>query len=41
MKDTEEALREAYGNVPVSEAADRLHLHRTTVYRVYGPQRAQ
>lgn len=40
MEDTEEALRDAYGVVPVSEAARLVDLHRTTVYRVYGPQRA-
>lgn len=36
-KDVEEALREAYGHVSVSEAARRLRIHRTTIYRVYHP----
>lgn len=36
-KDTEKALRRAYGTVSVAEAARRLHIHRTTVYRVYSP----
>lgn len=31
------ALGEAYGEVPVAEAARLLNLHRTTVYRVYEP----
>lgn len=33
----EAVLREAYGLVPVTEAADLLGIHRTTVYRVYSP----
>lgn len=32
-----DALDRAYGTVPVAEAARLLHLHRTTVYRVYEP----
>lgn len=35
--DVERVLRRAYGKVPVSEAADLLGIHRTTVYRVYHP----
>lgn len=31
------ALESAYGVVSVAEAARLLHLHRTTVYRVYEP----
>lgn len=38
--DVEAALREAYGHVTVTEAADLLGIHRTTVYRVYGPHAA-
>lgn len=30
------ALREAQGQVSVTEAADLLGVHRTTVYRLYG-----
>lgn len=37
MKEVEDALGEAFGLIPVTEAADRLHMHRTTVYRVYRP----
>jgi DNA invertase Pin-like site-specific DNA recombinase len=40
MAETEELLREARGIVPVSEAAKRLRIHRTTVYRVYRPHAA-
>lgn len=36
-EDTQEALDRAYGEVPVTEAADLLHMHRTTVHRVYRP----
>lgn len=36
-KDTEKALRRAYGVVSVAEAARRCGIHRTTVYRVYSP----
>lgn len=36
-KDTEKALRRAYGKISVSEAARLTAMHRTTVYRVYGP----
>lgn len=36
-KDREEVLRRGYGEVPVAEAARRLKIHRTTVYRVYAP----
>lgn len=35
--DTERVLRRAYGKVTVSEAANLLGIHRTTVYRVYHP----
>ena len=35
--EVEEALREAYGHISVTEAAQLLHIHRTTVYRVYEP----
>lgn len=35
--EVEEALREAYGHVSVTEAAQLLGMHRTTVYRVYAP----
>lgn len=35
--EVEEALREAYGHVSVTEAADLLGMHRTTIYRVYEP----
>jgi DNA invertase Pin-like site-specific DNA recombinase len=40
MEDTEKVLRDAYEVVPVSEQARRLGIHRTTIYRVYDPQRA-
>lgn len=36
-EEVEEVLRDAYGIVTVEEAAQRLKLHRTTVYRVYKP----
>lgn len=35
--DVRDALGRAYGKVSVTEAARLLHLHRTTVYRVYEP----
>jgi transcriptional regulator of acetoin/glycerol metabolism len=35
--DIERVLRRAYGKVTVSEAANLLGIHRTTVYRVYHP----
>lgn len=35
--DVEKALKKAYGRLSVSEAARLLGMHRTTVYRVYGP----
>lgn len=35
--EVEEALREAYGHISVTEAAELLKIHRTTVYRVYEP----
>jgi transcriptional regulator of acetoin/glycerol metabolism len=35
--DVRDALSRAYGKVSVAEAARLLHLHRTTVYRVYEP----
>lgn len=35
--DTQDALNRSYGSVPVAEAARLLHMHRTTVYRVYEP----
>jgi AcrR family transcriptional regulator len=35
--DIEVALRRAYGNVTVAEAAKLLGVHRTTIYRVYAP----
>jgi transcriptional regulator of acetoin/glycerol metabolism len=35
--DVRDALGRAYGKVSVAEAARLLHLHRTTVYRVYEP----
>lgn len=38
--DVEAALRRAYSDVPVAEAARLLHMHRTTVYRVYHPHAA-
>lgn len=34
-KDINKALAKARGKVSMTEAADRLHLHRTTLYRVY------
>lgn len=40
MEETEKLLREAHGVIPVSEAAKRLRIHRTTVYRVYRPHAA-
>lgn len=40
MDQVRDALAEAYGVVPVTEAATLLHMHRTTVYRVYGPHAA-
>lgn len=30
-------LGRAFGRISMSEAADRLKMHRTTVYRVYKP----
>lgn len=33
----EAALREAYGEVPVAEAARLLGVHRTSIYRVWAP----
>lgn len=36
-REVTDALRRAYGHIPVSEAARRLGVHRTTVYRVYRP----
>lgn len=36
-KEIEGALKDAYGHISVSEAANRLKMHRTTVYRVYKP----
>lgn len=35
--EVERALRRAYGKISVTEAADLLGMHRTTVYRVYHP----
>lgn len=35
--DVRDVLKRAYGKVSVAEAARLLHLHRTTVYRVYEP----
>lgn len=35
--EVKELLKLAYGHISVSEAADRLKMHRTTVYRVYKP----
>jgi transcriptional regulator of acetoin/glycerol metabolism len=35
--DVRDALGRAYGKVTVAEAARLLHIHRTTVYRVYEP----
>lgn len=40
MEDTRKVLSDADGLVPVSESARRLRIHRTTVYRVYGPKAA-
>lgn len=37
MKDVKKVLRRAYGRISVTEAADLLQMHRTTVYRVYKP----
>jgi transcriptional regulator of acetoin/glycerol metabolism len=39
-EEVEKALRKAYGHVTVAEAARLLHMHRTTVYRVYHPHSA-
>jgi transcriptional regulator of acetoin/glycerol metabolism len=36
-EEVKQALRDAYGVVTVEEAAERLKMHRTTVYRVYKP----
>lgn len=36
-KKVRKALGKAYGKVSVTEAANLLHIHRTTVYRVYKP----
>lgn len=38
--DVRAALDRAYGVVPMAEAARLLHMHRTTVYRVYAPHAA-
>lgn len=35
--DIAKALRVAEGVIPKAESARRLGLHRTTIYRVYGP----
>lgn len=40
MKEVEEVLGAAYGVVTVTEAANLLGMHRTTVYRVYHPHAA-
>lgn len=40
MEETRQALADADGLVPVAESARRLRIHRTTVYRVYGPKAA-
>lgn len=40
MKEVEEVLGKAYGVVTVTEAANLLGMHRTTVYRVYHPHAA-
>jgi DNA-binding phage protein len=37
MEEVREVLARAKGVVPITEAADRLHMHRTTIYRVYKP----
>jgi DNA-binding phage protein len=37
MDEVREVLARAEGVVPVTEAADRLKMHRTTIYRVYKP----
>lgn len=37
MQDVKKVLRRAYGRISVTEAAELLHMHRTTVYRVYKP----
>lgn len=36
-EEVEAALRRAYGKISVTEAAELVGLHRTTVYRVYHP----
>lgn len=36
-QDVTEALGHAYNVIPVTECAERLKMHRTTVYRVYHP----
>lgn len=40
MGEVEVELAQAYGIIPVSEAANLLGMHRTTVYRVYHPHAA-
>lgn len=37
MDEVREVLSRAEGVVPITEAADRLKMHRTTIYRVYKP----
>jgi transcriptional regulator of acetoin/glycerol metabolism len=37
MTEVEDALRRAYGHVSLTEAAELLNMHRTTIYRVYRP----
>lgn len=36
-REVTKVLKRAFGKVTVSEAADLLGMHRTTVYRVYHP----
>lgn len=38
--DIRDALARAEGHISKAEAADLLGLHRTTLYRVYRPERA-